>query len=132
MPGWLKNTFNYIVFDFADDLVEQITDAVGNVDFGPAVCSLKEAGKSANSLAKETIELCLSTKSKSEQMSSFCGELKDTLAGVDEGGGVNADAFETIQELMSGEKVQSAMALAKDMNVDALKCVDKSIEMVSF
>jgi hypothetical protein len=131
MPGWLKNTFNSVVDDFADDLVEQVADAVGNVDFGPAVSSLKEAGMSANSLAKETTELCLSTQSKSEQMSSFCDELKDTLTGFDEGG-VNAEAFETIQELMSGEKVQSAMALAKDMNVDALKCVEKSVEMVSF
>mmetsp|Transcript_3453 Transcript_3453/g.5760 ORF Transcript_3453/g.5760 Transcript_3453/m.5760 type:complete len:574 (+) Transcript_3453:122-1843(+) len=136
MPGWLKNKLSAVhsvVDDFKDDMVEQVADAVSNVDLGPAVNSLKDAGCSANSLAKETTELCRSTQTKSQLMMGFCGELKDTLTGFEKegGGGISADAFETIQELMSGEKVQSAMALAKDMNDDAMKCVDKSVEMVT-
>jgi putative lipoic acid-binding regulatory protein len=132
MPSWLDNTFKAVgsaVDDFADDIVEQVVDHVGDMEFGPAIDQIKEAGLSSNKLAKETTELCRSTQTKSQDMMEFCGELKETLTASTEGG-VSADAFETIQELLSGDKVQTAMGLAKEMNEDAKKCVDKSVEMV--
>lgn len=133
MPSWLDNTFKAVgsaVDDFADDIVEQVVDHVGDMEFGPAIDQIKEAGLSSNKLAKETTELCRSTQTKSQDMMEFCGELKETLTASTEGG-VSADAFETIQELLSGDKVQTAMGLAKEMNEDAKKCVDKSVEMVT-
>jgi hypothetical protein len=111
---------------------------------------IRDAGVSSNTLAKETMELCQATHSKSEQMLEFCSDLKDTLVaattsptsttvsrdgtegsgggkGDDIGGsgGIQADAFDTIQDLLSGEKVHTAMGLAKEMSGYAKECVTR-------
>jgi len=135
MPSWLSNTLNSVVDEYGDDIINEVTKQVSQQaashidDFGPAVSSLKDAALKSNSLAKETTELCRSTETQSQQMAEFCQDLKETLTTFQ--GNVNADAFATIQELLSGDKVQTAMSLANDMNDQASKCVDKSVEMVT-
>ena len=135
MPGWLSNTLNAVVDEYGDDIVKQVqnqvsTHAASHLDaMGPAVTDLKDAALRSNTLAKETTELCRSTETKSQQMMGFCDDLKETLTGFK--GSVDADAFGTIQELLSGDKVTAAMSLARDMNDHASQCVDKSVEMVT-
>ena len=120
----------------AHGITDSVLDKVGNVidgldDLGPAVENLKHAGQSSNALAKETTELCQSTHSKSQQMMEFCNDLKETFGSSTEGGTITADKLDTIQELLSGEKVQTAMGLAKEMSEYAKTCVEKSVQMVS-
>jgi hypothetical protein len=79
---------------------------------------LRDAGRSSNTLARETTDLCQLTFTKSDKMVEFRSDLKDTL--------------DTIQDLLSGEKAQTVMGLAKEISDHAKACVEKSMEMVSF
>lgn len=168
MPNnWFQSTLQTVgsaVDGFADNVLDQVVDRMGNtIDLGQDMIErIRDAGITSNTLAKETMELCQSTHSKSEQMIQFCGDLKDTLAaattttttttstknttksrdggeeeggggdesGGNSGGGIQADAFDTIQDLLSGEKVHTAMGLAKEMSEYAKECVEKSVQMV--
>ena len=134
MPNWFQATIGkvgHVVDGITDNVMDKVGDALDGLDdLGPAVERLKDAGMSSNTLAKETTELCLSTHDKSLQMMEFCQDLKETLATSTEGG-IAADTLDTIQDLLSGEKVQSAMGLAKEMSAYAKTCVEKSVQMVS-
>jgi hypothetical protein len=153
MPNWFQSTLQTVgsaVDGFADDVLDQVVDRIGDIDLGQDMMErIRDAGISSNTLAKETMQLCQSTHSKSEQMLEFCGDLKDTLAAattsttnttsrdagegggdVSSSGGIQADAFDTIQDLLSGEKVLTAMGLAKEMSGYAKECVEKSVQMV--
>jgi len=61
-------------------------------------------------------------------MVEFGNSIKATLDSFK--GGINADTFATIQDLVDGDQVKKAMALAADMDVIALDCVEKSIAMI--
>jgi hypothetical protein len=126
MPGWLKNQISKISDAVVDQVTEQLVAHAG--DLGPTVESLKAAGLKCNSLALETTELCRGTETIGDTMLSIGSELQETLSGFQ--GAVDASAFETIQNLLSGDKLQIAMRLAKDMNIKATECVDKSMEMI--
>lgn len=128
MPNWIQNAL-HTVGNAVDDLADNVMDGL---DFGPELMeSLQGAGQSTNTLARETTDLCESTFVKSDQMMEFCSDLKDTLATSTEGG-ITADTLDTIQDLLSGEKVQTAMGLAKEMSDHAKACVEKSVQMVCF
>ena len=135
MPNWIQNALHTVgnaVDDLADDVMDKVGDAMDGLDFAPELMeSLRNAGQSSNTLAKETTDLCESTFDKSDQMMQFCCDLKDTLATSTEGG-ITADTLDTIQDLLSGEKVQTAMGLAKEMSDHAKACVEKSVQMVCF
>ena len=66
-------------------------------------------------------------------MVSFGLELKDTLDGLTEGGHgergvVEASKFEVIKDLVDGDRIRAATALAGELGQLALECVDKSRE----
>lgn len=128
MPGWLKNKISKISDAVIDQVTEQVTAHAGDLNLGPTVESLKASGRQCHSLALETTELCRGTETIGDTMLSIGSELQETLSGFQ--GAVDASAFETIQKLLSGDRLQTAMALAKDMSIKATECVGKSIEMI--
>ena len=130
MPNWFKKTL-HAVGDAIDDLRDDMMDQWEDLDFTPNLEQLTEAGAKSNTLARETIELCLSTHSKSLQMMEFCTDLKETFETTTRGG-IQADTLDTIQDLLSGEKLQNAMELAKEMSQSAGTCIERSVAMVSF
>jgi hypothetical protein len=82
--------------------------------------------------AATTTTTTTSTKNttKSRDGGEEAGGGGDEIGG-NSGGGIQADAFDTIQDLLSGEKVHTAMGLAKEMSEYAKECVEKSVQMVS-
>ena len=99
---------------------------------------MKRAGGQCARTAKETSELCETTISKARQMVDFGMEIKSTLDDLSGGGGsghsarsvIDASRFETIQELISGDKMKAAWNLATEMDDLALNCVNQSIKMI--
>ena len=123
--------------DVADSVTDQVVDEVklhasklGNVNVGPTARKLKEASVECHGIAKETVELCDSMNSKATIMLELGAEIKATLEGFRDGG-MDASALATIRDLIAGEKMKTAMALAQDMDDVALECVDKSVQMIN-
>jgi hypothetical protein len=110
-------------------LAEKLTEAVSGVDLGPSVRAMQKRGQECNQVARETMELCETTKTKSDQMVAFGSEIQSTLQSFGSSS-MDASALETIRDLTDGEKLAQAMELAKDMDVIALGCADKSVQMI--
>lgn len=133
MPGWLRKKIKKLATDLADDVVEQVTQQVteqlSEQDLGDTVTNLRETGAKTNVLATETTNLCDKTAQTSQKMMDLASDIQSTLQTVSSNG-LDASKFQTIQELLSGDKLMGAMALAQDVKQDALQCVEKSVEMM--
>jgi hypothetical protein len=135
---WLKKVANRVkdrvedvkelVGASKDDLVGKVSDTFSGTNLGSATNSVKERGSQCYQVARETVELCETTKSKSDQMVAFGSEIQSTLQSF--GSSVDASALDTIRDLMDGDKLKEAMDIAKDMDVIALGCIDKSVQMI--
>lgn len=116
------------------DLTESVADSIKDKmdDFEKPIIidikGIKRAGSDCYNAAKDTSELCTTTIERAKEMVSFGDEIKSTLSSFK--GGVNASTFETIQDLVDGDQVKAATALAADMDVIALECVEKSVKMI--
>jgi len=119
MPGWLKNKLSKATEPVAANADDELE---------PTVTSWKAAGLKCNALALDTVELCRGTEVMGDNMLSIGTELQETLSGFQ--GAVDASAFATIQNLLSGDKVHNALGLARDMKTKAIECVSKSVEMI--
>lgn len=114
--------------DLIEQVQEQVSEKISSVDWGDTVEGLKEKGLKCAAASRETIEICDATESKREQMIRFASEIQSTLTNLK--GSNDASILETIKELTDGSKIRDAMELAKGLDEAALKCVDKSVEMM--
>ena len=89
---------------------------------------MKDAGGAVYESSRETSDLCRETVGKAAEVVSFGMELKDTLDGLSADGTLEADKFAVIQDLVDGDRIRAATALAGDLGGLALRCVDKSRE----
>ena len=115
-----------------NDILGKVTGSLGNnlsgMDLGPTVKSIQEKGSQCQVVARETIDLCETTKTKGDQMIAFGSDIQKTLQGF--GKTVDASALETIKDLTDGNKLKSAMELAKGLDQIAVQCIDKSVQMI--
>ncbi|CAJ1956899.1 unnamed protein product [Cylindrotheca closterium] len=102
--------------------------ALGGVELGPTVGAIQERGSKCSQLATETVELCQTTQSKSEQMIAFGKDIQSSLEGFS--GKVDSSALETIKDLTDGAKLQQAKSLAQGLDTIALDCINKSVQMI--
>lgn len=103
--------------------------ALSNMELGPAISSIQERGAECSKLAAETIELCETTQTKSQQMVDFGKEIQETLQSFG-AGGMDASALETIRDLTDGAKLEEAVTIAKGLDTVAVGCIDKSVAMI--
>lgn len=138
MTRWWEKTLNKVgdklegvaesVLDAGSDFVESGTDLLKNGKCYKTISKLQDSGKECYQLAKETTELCETTQTRGQEMIDFGSEIKDTLHGFSSK--MDAETLETIKDLMDGDRLKSAMALAEDMDDIALSCVEKSVRMI--
>lgn len=95
---------------------------------GPAVRAIQERGSACSQLASETVELCITTQSKSQQMIDFGRDIQSSLEGFR--GTMDASALETIKDLTDGAKLEQAKSIAQGLDQIALDCIDKSVQMI--
>mmetsp|Transcript_21989 Transcript_21989/g.32477 ORF Transcript_21989/g.32477 Transcript_21989/m.32477 type:complete len:299 (-) Transcript_21989:77-973(-) len=88
---------------------------------------LQNAGSKVGRLARETSGHCVETNTKSQQLIAFATDVKTTFVGFADG--IDPSDFQNVQSLVSGDKMNSNIALAKEMDDLALQCVNKSMEM---
>lgn len=119
---------NLLSSALSGDTASTFAALTSNVDLGPAVAAIQERGVNCHKVAAETMELCESTQQKSQQMVDFGSEIQKTLQGF--GSTMDASALEMIRDLTDGAKLKQAMEIAKDMDVIALGCIDKSVQMI--
>lgn len=124
LPDSVKDKIDVVVQDV-------VTDKLNDIDLGDTVESFKVSGMECNQISKETSELCACTISKSAEMVAFGQDIQATLREFKQGETMDASAFESIRDLVSGDKMKAATALAGEMDNLALTCVDKSIEMIT-
>jgi hypothetical protein len=139
---WLKKMANAVkdkaedlkdkVMDQKDDIIGNVTNSItselGGIDLGPAFKTIQEKGTECQQVARETMELCETTKEKGDAMVAFGSEIQSTLQTFSSG--VDASALETIKDLTDGDKLKAAMEIAQSMDEIALKCIDKSVKMI--
>lgn len=138
MTKWWEKAWNKVedtlqdaadqVIDAGSDVLESGTDLVKNGKCYKTITKLKESGKECYQLASETTELCETTQTRGQEMIDFGSEITETLHGFSTK--MDADTLETIKDLMDGDRLKSAMDLAKDMDDIALSCVEKSVKMI--
>jgi len=105
--------------------------ALGGMDsLGPTVNAIQERGSQCAQLATETVDLCQTTQSKSQQMIAFGKDIQSSLEGFSGAGGMDASALETIKDLTDGAKLQEAKSLAQGLDTIAIGCIDKSVQMM--
>lgn len=121
--GGLANSIG----DFVEEKVEGIDKPI-IID----IKGIRRAGSDCYTSAKDTTELCTTTIERAQKMVNFGNDIKATLTSFQRsgGGGITADTFATIQDLVDGDQVKEATALAADLDILALKCVDKSVDMI--
>jgi len=132
MPRWLKKVgklANKASDSIVDRVKEKVEENLEGVDLGPAVQKLQAVGSKCQVTARETVEICDSANEKRQQMIDFATEIQSTLSSLQDQE-QDASILETIKELTDGDKVKAAMELAQGLDVAALSCVDKSIEMI--
>lgn len=132
MGKWLRKagkSLKKIAHKYGDAIVEQaqeqISEKIGDVDWGDAISSITEKGQQCAIASRETIAVCESTATKREQMIAFGSEIQATLSNMGD-----ASVLETIKKLTAGEKIQEAVELAQGLDTAAMTCVDKSKEML--
>mmetsp|Transcript_37946 Transcript_37946/g.68330 ORF Transcript_37946/g.68330 Transcript_37946/m.68330 type:complete len:585 (+) Transcript_37946:2-1756(+) len=110
------------VYEYIDDKVDMpvIIDING----------IKRAGGAVYTTSRETSDLCHTTMDKTSEIIAFGLELKETLDGLSEDGTLEASKFEIIKDLVDGDRIRAATALAGELGDLALQCVDKSQEMM--
>ncbi|KAL3939533.1 MAG: hypothetical protein SGBAC_005764 [Bacillariaceae sp.] len=96
---------------------------------GPTVGAIQERGTKCAQLATETVELCVTTQSKSTQMIAFGKDIQSSLEGFS-GQAMDASALNRIKDLTDGAKLQEAKSLAQGLDTIALGCIDKSVQMI--
>lgn len=127
-------------FDKLDDITGSIKDAAGDVvefiddkvDL-PVIIDvkgIKAAGGAVYVASRETSDLCHDTIDKASEVVAFGLELKDTLDGLSADGTLDASKFEVIKDLVDGDRIRAATALAGELGGLALRCVDKSQDMM--
>jgi hypothetical protein len=131
MPRWLKK-MGKLADKITDSVVERVTEKVtselGSVDdLGPAVSKLKETALQCHQTARETVEICAATEDKRQAMIDFASEIQSTLSGLKD---ADASVLETIKQLTEGQRIESAIALARGLDETAVQCVEKSIKMI--
>lgn len=114
----------------ADSITDKIETTIDGID-KPIIIDIKgirRAGSDCYTAARETSDLCTTTIERATTMVQFGDDIKSTLTSFQ--GGINADTFRTIQDLVDGDQVKAATALAADLDVLALECVEKSVKMI--
>ena len=91
---------------------------------------IKRAGGAVHTTSRETSDLCHTTMDKTSEIIAFGLELKETLDGLSEDGTLEASKFEIIKDLVDGDRIRAATALAGELGDLALQCVDKSREFM--
>jgi len=114
------------ITDNAEDVIEYIDDKVDAID----IDGIKNAGGQVYKTSRETSTLCHTTISKANEVVAFGMELKDTLDGLSADGTLQADKFDIIKDLVDGDRIREATALAGELGDLALQCVDKSQDMM--
>ena len=142
--GSVSRSFLGRIGDFVEDRVDDVKDAYDKVDDfvdenRPIIINIngiRNAGRDCHNNARETSELCVETVAKAREMVDFGLEIKASLTGMTAGGSsdsntvVQSSALETIKDLIDGDKMKAAMALAGELDGLALKCVDRSVAMI--
>jgi len=113
---WLEQ-----VFDGAQDVLESL-----DLD---CVEDTKNRVREVDGLARETFDFCTDTVAKSNDMISFAMEIKGTLDGFADG--MDASDLKTVKELIQGDSMKAAMAIAGEIGDIALTCINKSVEMTT-
>mmetsp|Transcript_19345 Transcript_19345/g.36124 ORF Transcript_19345/g.36124 Transcript_19345/m.36124 type:complete len:136 (+) Transcript_19345:234-641(+) len=111
----------------AEDVIEYIDDKV-DLPVIIDIDGIKNAGGQVYKTSRETSTLCDTTISKANEVVAFGMELKDTLDGLSADGTLQADNFEIIKDLVDGDRIREATALAGELGELALQCVGKSRE----
>jgi len=116
--------------DLASSALDGAQDLLGDAGIDlSCVENAKNRVCDVNGLAKESIEYCVNTLAKSNDMLSFAMEIKDTLDGFKDG--MDASDLKTVKELIEGDKMKAAMGLAGEMDDIALTCIEKSLQMTT-
>lgn len=118
------------IVDAGTGLLKDGTDLVKAGKCYTTVSKLKDSGKECYTLASETSELCQTTQTRGQEMIDFGSEITSTLQGFSTTK-MDVETLETIKDLMDGDRLRESMALAKDMDDIALKCVEKSVRMMT-
>jgi hypothetical protein len=124
-PGWIEQVGGFAadkVEAIVGNVQEQITGRIDDVHLTGAVEAIIARGTQ--------VSVCDDTAQKRQQMIAFGSEIHSTLTNLKDGSS-DASILERIEELTAGDKVKAAMELAKDLDVAALTCVDKSVQMVN-
>lgn len=117
------------VKDAAGDVIEVIDDAV-DMPIIIDIKGIKRAGSAVYETSRETSDLCNTTIDKASEVVAFGLELKETLDGLSADGTLDASKFEVIKDLVDGDRIRAATALAAELGGLALQCVDKSQDMM--
>jgi len=115
--------------DAAGEIAEYIDDKV-DMPVIVDIKAMKDAGTTVYQTSRETSDLCHTTIDKASEVVAFGLELKETLDGLSEGGTLEASKFEIIKDLVDGDRIREATALAGELGDLALQCVDKSHDMM--
>lgn len=146
MPRWLQKVGRFAE-RIADKVKEEVTEEVserigsatgGSCDLGATASGLMAKGAQCAAISRETIAICDATATKRQQMMDFGAEIQATLSKFggkmsdgESSSSVDASILETVKELTSGDNIKAAMELAQGLDVAALQCVEKSIQMIN-
>mmetsp|Transcript_18016 Transcript_18016/g.50004 ORF Transcript_18016/g.50004 Transcript_18016/m.50004 type:complete len:611 (+) Transcript_18016:156-1988(+) len=114
--------------DAAGNVIDKIDDKI-DMPIIIDVVGIKRAGAECYTKARESSALCKTTIEKAHEMVTFGQELQTTLDDASRGD-MNASTFETIRELVEGDKIHAATQLAKELSGLSLNCVETSQEMI--
>jgi hypothetical protein len=95
---------------------------------GPDLTALFTAGTEATKLAEELRNLSTNTQTRGNDVVGFAQEIKATFSGLDSK--MNASTFQTIAEMLKGDRMKDTIALSREMDDLAIECVSKSKAMV--
>jgi hypothetical protein len=79
-------------------------------------------------VARETVELCESTKVYGDKMVEFGSDISATVKSLNMEDA--SEVLETMKRLTDGKKLKQAMKLASQMDDIAISCIDKSVKMM--
>ena len=138
--------------DVVDDLLtlssssDSSSSSSSSFNLKETVGTLQSMASECHTQARETMEICETTKQQQQTMIEFTSTIQSSMESLSssssssfEEGDDNQqqqqqqqmlDKLETICELTDGRKVEEAMELARQVEVAATKCVSKSTQLI--
>mmetsp|Transcript_45613 Transcript_45613/g.138612 ORF Transcript_45613/g.138612 Transcript_45613/m.138612 type:complete len:561 (-) Transcript_45613:69-1751(-) len=124
----MSSEVNRSLGDFAESIKGKIDDVAESLHFDAG--DAKRAGRDCHTAALDASALCSETISKATNMVDFANEIRSTLRAVSNGR-PDASALKTIRDLVDGDRVKKATALATDLKKLSLQCVSHSVAMTT-